>query len=188
MKTVLLFLSIALLSQAATAKAFTIPLSNFDHWSLAHELSKLPYKYRSEEIINIGTYSWLRLKKYSYLDKSKAFSISCSEKFYEASTVGGEGECSINFDYALSDFNSINVYDGPIENIAIAEIKDQQLAQDLYESIGFSISHSVFFNSKEYVSLVNPTTGVSFNIARLRIDCKRDASYTNYRCIISAVK
>jgi hypothetical protein len=188
MKTSLFILASAILSQSVIAETFSIPLNKIDQSKLARELAKLDSKYKSQEVVNENTNAMNVLNKYSYLDESKAFSINCSERFVLASTVGIDQECSINFNYALSDINSINVHDGFMDSFAIAEIKDQTLARDLYKSIGNGVSPSVFFNSQEYVSFVHPTTGAKFNAARLRIDCTRDASFKTYSCIIGSVK
>lgn len=188
MKTALIILAGVLFSQSVSAETFSIPLNKYDQSFLTQELSKLDSKYKSEEMRDENSNIWYVLKKYSYLDESKAFSINCSEKFLLASTLGTNRECFINFNYSLSDINSIYVHDGFMDSFAIAEIRDQALARDLYKSIGNGVSPSVFFTSQEYVPFVHPTTGVKFNAARLRIDCKRDASYTIYSCIISAVK
>ena len=187
MKTALFILAGAILSQSVFAESFSIPLNKLDQTKLTKELAKLDFKYKSQEVVEDSNILYV-FKKYSYLDESKAFSINCSEKFILASTVGTDQECTINFNYALSDINSINAHDGFMDSFAIAVIQDQTLARDLYKSIGNGVSPSVFFSSQEHVPFVHPTTGVKFNAPRLRIDCKRDASYTTYSCIISSVK
>lgn len=170
------------------AKAFKIPLNSFDQSQLSQEMVKLDYNYKTEEVIDENNPNWYVLKKYNYLSSSGAFYINCSEKFYDGSIVGIDRKCEVGFDYSLSSVDSINVHNGFMPNFAIAEIKDQTLARDLYKSIGNGVSPTVNFLSDEQLSFAHPTTGNKFSVYRLRIECKRDESYKNFACTVYAVK
>lgn len=184
-----LFLLISILySSISFAEAFKIPLNSFDQYKLTNDLSKIDFKYRSEEIINENTPAWYVLKKYNYLNDSQAFYINCSEKFHAGSAVGSNKKCEIGFNYALSSVDSLNVHDGFMENFAIAEIKDKKLARDLYKSLGNGVSPTINFFSNEQLSFTHPTTGEKFTMFRLRIECKRDASYKDFSCNVYSVK
>jgi len=189
MKTISLnsFLLLLSFNSPAHAEAFKISLTTNDQSRLIKEMSKLDYKYRSEEVINDNLSSYT-LKKYDFLNENRTFFINCSEKFQLGSPLGADQKCEIGFNYALSEIDSINTHDGFLENFAIAEIKDVYIARDLYKTIGNEVNPSVFFQSTELVTFTHPTTGKLFPAARLRIDCKRDTSYKVYNCLVSAVK
>ena len=184
-----LFLLFSILySSISFAEAFKIPLNSFDQSQLTNEIAKIDYKYRTEEVINENTPSWYVLRKYNYLNDSQAFYINCSEEFHGNSTVGTNKKCEIGFDYALSSIDSLNVHSGFMEDFAIAEIKDQILARDLYKSLGNGVSPTTNYFSKEQLSFTHPTAGNKFSVFRLRIECKRDDSYKNFSCTVYSVK
>jgi hypothetical protein len=180
-KIIRIFLFVFVLASTATfAEAFKIPLYDFDQSKLTREMSKIDHKYKTEEVINENTPSWYVLKKYNYLNDSQAFYINCSEEFHGGEAVGVNQKCEVGFDYALSTIDSLNVHDGFMENFAIAEIKDQTLARDLYHSLGNGTGQTVHFFSKEQLSFTHPEAGNKFTVFRLRIECKRDAACTVY--------
>lgn len=189
MKTIILSTFVVLLSVSsfAHAEAFRIPLTAADQTRLAREMSKIDYKYKSEEFIEDGALSYT-FKKYDYLNEDKSFFINCSEKFRLGSPYGSDQKCEIGFNYALSENEAIFTHDGFMENFAIAEIKDVSLARDLYKTINNGVGISVFFQSAEQLTFTHSKTGQLFSVARLRIDCKRDNSYKVFDCMVSAVK
>jgi hypothetical protein len=182
------FLVYILANTVAFAETFKIPLNEIDQTRLTQEMSKIDSKYRSKEVINENSPSWYVLKKYNFLNDSQAFYINCSEEFHNGSVVGINQKCVVGFNYALSNIDSLNVNDGFIENFAIAEIKDQLLARDIYKSLGNGVSPTTNFFSSEQLSFINPSTGNKFAAFRLRIECKRDDSYKNFACMVYAVK
>jgi hypothetical protein len=182
------FLAFALACSSSFAESFKIPLNDFDQSRLTNEMAKIHYKYKSKEVINENTPSWYVLKKYNYLNDSQAFYINCSEEFHGGSAFGVFKKCEVGFDYSLSSVDSVNVHNGFMENFAIAEIKDQTLARDLYNSLGNGVSPTINFFSKEQLSFTHPTTGNKFSVFRLRIECKRDDSYKNFACTVYTVK
>jgi hypothetical protein len=183
------YIAFILISTNSFAESFKIPLNDFDQSQLTDHMAHLNPNYKSEETINENSHSWYVLRKYNYLDASQAFYIHCSEKFYAGSTVGDNQRCEVGFNYALSSSDSINVHNGFMENFAIAEIKDQTLACDLYNSLSNgSTPKSTSYFSREEFQFTHPTTGARFSAFRLRIDCKRNDSFKNFSCIVYAVK
>jgi hypothetical protein len=173
-------LAFVLASSSTFAETFKIPLNDFDQSKLTREMSKIDHKYKTEKIIDENSPYWYVLKKYNYLDDSQAFYINCSEEFHGGDAVGINQKCEVGFDYALSSIDSLNVHDGFMEKFAIAEIKDQTLARDLYHSLGIGTGQTVNFFSKEQLSFTHPEAGNKFTVFRLRIECKRDAACTIY--------
>lgn len=169
------------------AESFKIHLNPFDQSQLANEMAKVDIKYKTEEVINENTPSWFVLKKYNYLNDSQAFYINCSEEFHGGWTVGINKKCEVGFNYALSSTDLLNVHDGFMENFAIAEIKDQSLARDLYKTLSHG-EPTINFTSKEQLTFIHPTTGNKFSVFRLRVECKRDESFKNFSCTIYSVK
>jgi hypothetical protein len=182
------FLALVLVCANSFAETFKIPLNTFDQSQLTNEMAKIDYKYKTEEVINENTPSWYVLKKYNYLNDSQAFYINCSEEFHGGSPVGTNKKCEVGFDYALSSVDSLNVHNGFMEIFAIAEIKDQTLARDLYKTLGNGVSPTINFFSKEQLSFTHPTAGNKFSVFRLIIECKRDNSYKNFACTVYSVK
>lgn len=182
------FLVFILSNTIAFAEIFKIPLNEEDQSKLAKELSKIDSKYKSEELVNGNSASFYILKKYNFLDNSQPFYINCSEEFHNASVYGINQRCELGFNYTLSNPGSLYVHDGFMANFAIAEIKDQALAHDLYKSLGNGLSPTINFFSKEQLLFSHPTTGNEFTVYRLRIECKRDDSYRNFSCMVFAVK
>jgi hypothetical protein len=182
------FLVSILANTVAFAEVFKIPLNMIDQTHLAQEISKIDSKYRTEEVVNENSPAWYVLKKYNFLNDSQAFYINCSEEFHNGSAVGINQKCEVGFNYALSNIDSLNVHDGFMENFAIAEIKDQVLARDLYKSLGNGVSPTINFFSNEQLPFTHPSTGNKFSAFRLRIECKRDNFYKNFACTVYTVK
>jgi len=153
---------------------------------LTNVMSKIDLKYQAQETITEGNINYT-IKHYNFLDEQGPFFINCSEKFWMLTTYGSEKKCKIGFDYSLSNSSTIDVHNGFMEEFAIAEFKDSTLAQDLYKAIGIGAG-PVFFNTTEALTFTHPNTGANFNVFRLRIDCKRDVSYSNFSCTVGAVK
>jgi hypothetical protein len=176
-------------SSISFAETFKIPLKTFDQYQLTKVMAKLDNKYRTEEVINGDAPNWYSLKKYNYLNDSEAFYINCAEKYYGGSASGIDNKCEVGFNYALSSDDLLNVHDGFMENFAIAEIKDQKLARDLYNTLdtGPTPSSRSFF-SEEQLSITHPATGNKFSVFRFRIECKRDASNKDIACTVYSVK
>jgi len=188
MKPISVLLSFLFLSIYSYADAFKIPLNDFDQAKLTAQMSKLDYKYRSEEVINQNLPNWFLLKKYNFLTPNSAFYINCSEEFHQPmSTVGINQKCEIGFNYGLSSSDLLDAHDGFIDKFAIAEIKDQSLSRDLYNSFNIQNLENNFF-SKEQLTFTHPVTGNNFLAFRLRIACKRDATFESFSCIVYATK
>lgn len=175
------------LTSASYGQTFQIQLTENDQSELTKELSKIDFKYRSEELVDKDLPTWHVVKKYNFLNSNSAFYINCSEEFWNASVVGINRKCDVGFNYETSS-NEISVHDGFMSAFAIAEIKDFTLSKDLYKTIGNGVSPVVFFSSSEQIVLTHPATGEKFSAFRLRIECKRDTSYKAYSCQVSAVK
>jgi hypothetical protein len=166
-----LLISSFFLSSAVVAETFEIPLTVGDQCLLTHEISHICTKFHS---VKGNT------KKYTYLGKKEAFYIHCKE--------GKDKNCSVGFNYEVSHVNHINAHDSTSKDLAIAEINDQNLAADLYKAIGSRGTPEVSFISTETLTLTDPVTGLKTSTPRLRIDCKRDATYSNFSCLVAAVK
>ena len=184
----LIALGTFLASSMSFAESFKIPLDNFDSYQLADQLQIIDPKYRSEEVIDGDSPMFYILKKINFLDDSHAFYINCSQKFYSGSVYPTVNNCEIGFNYELSSAESINVYDGSMENLVIAEIKDQFFAFSLYRALQPVEIQKVTFFSKEKVLITNPASGNKTSVRRLEIVCNRDVSYQNIDCKVYAVK
>lgn len=184
-----LLISLSLVfSNVSFGEIIKIQLTDYDQWQLTKELSKIDLKYRSEELVDKDLPTWYLIKKYYFLDNTSPFYINCSEEFHNSSTIGTNGKCEVGFNYEAIGNEDIKVHDGFIPEFAIAELKGSNLTKDLYKTIGNGVSPSVSFTSKEQISFAHPSTGQKFNAFKLRIECKRDASYKEFTCQVGAVK
>ncbi len=187
MKVLLATLVISAFSAMAQAETIFVPLNAQDQARLTKELSKIDVSHRMTEVVQETPYPIMK-KTYSFLTSQDAVFIQCSEEFMNASPVGTNQQCVVGFNYEASVAGKIEAHDGFMPEFSVAQITEPATASILYKSVGNGVSPSVFFNSTEQVMFTHPTTGQKFPAFRLRMDCKRDAQYTSFQCVVSGVK
>lgn len=183
-----LFVAFALLmSNSLFAQTISIPLTSGDQSSLKKELSNLGPLNTEEILIQDRPYPILK-KVYKFLSDKEAFSIICSEEFIDASPLGTNAECKVEFNFALSDPARIEVKDGFMKEFVVATISDFAFAKKLYSVLDRGTNERSFYVSREKQIFVHPTTGLHFEAFRLRIDCHASPVYNGYYCVVSAIK
>lgn len=175
------------LSAMAQAETILIPLNEQDQARLTQEIAKIDVSNRTKEVVQETPYLIMK-KTYSFLTSQDAVFIQCSEEFINASAIGSNQQCVVGFNYEASVAGKIESKDGFMPNFSVAQINEPSVASVLYKSVGNGVSPSVFFNSTEQVVFTHPTTGQKFPAFRLRINCKRDNSYSTFQCNLAAVK
>lgn len=186
MKSLFLILCV-FFSLSAKAQSIEINLTEDDQAKLTNEISKIDSANRVREIVQESPYIVVKAT-YFFLSVKDGFSIKCSEKFLNASTIGTEQSCIVKFNYEASIPGELEVSNGFMPEFAIAKVLSPSLARTLYKTIGNGVSPAVFFNTKEQIIFTHPKTGQKFPAFRMRIDCKRDEQHKNFSCSVSAVK
>ena len=182
-----LFIMSLFFSVFTQAQGVEINLTEDDQFKLTKVLSKIDAANRVSETIQESP---VVVVKYTYffLSEKDGFSIRCSEVLVNASAVGTDQRCAVKFNYGASIPGELEVNDGSMPEFAIAKVLSPSLARTLYKTIGNGVSPAVFFSTKEQIVFSHPSTGQTFPVFRMRIDCKRDEQHSNFSCIVSAVK